>query len=200
MKSTYYALLSIVLFFIGCIRMGPGHSSTTGDGPYIDSLGFRASLARIDNVAGQSAGTLITQALEVPDDTASSAGRPDFFQSLEDDYQKYLKLFRVDKRGKAPEATCSCDLLETFRSKVFDPQPFMNAILHTMALKEITTLDYAIRSDKSDTLMLLVSWAKPTAAQTGKGFGITEGSLLLRVTRHSVSVAGPLPETLRKKQ
>lgn len=180
--------------------MGPGHPSPTGGGPYIDSIGLRASLARIDNVADQSAGTLITQALEVPGNTASNPDQPDFFQSLEDDYQKYLKLFKPDRNRKVPEASCNYDLIETFRSKIFDPQPFMNAILHTMTLKEITTLDYAIQSDKSDTLLVQVSWAKPTAQQAGKEFGITEGSLPLQVTRHSVSVAGPLPKALQKKQ
>lgn len=200
MKTLSSILFSIVLLLISCIRMGPGRAPACDEGPYIDSLGLRASLARIDNVADQSTGTLIKQAVEAPGNTETGIDQPDFFQSLEDDYQKYLKLFKPDKKVKAPEVTCNYDLIETFRTKVFDPQPFMNAVLHTMALKEITTLDYAVQSDKPDTLMLVVSWAKPTAEQTGKGFGITEGSLPLQVTRHSVSVAGPLPEILQKKQ
>jgi hypothetical protein len=182
-------ILSIVLVFQACIRMGPGHTPATEDGSYIDSLGLRASLARIDNVEDQRAGTLITQALKVPDKNTGNNAQPDFFQSIEDDYQKYLKLFRLNKNGKVLEATCKYDLLETFRVKIFDPQPFMNAILHTMKLSEITTLDYTITSDRSDTLLVEVSWARPTEQPVGKGFGITEGSLPLCITKHSVSLA-----------
>lgn len=185
-----------MLTFIACIWLGPGHFTAAGGGPYIDSLGLRASLARIDNVEDQSTGALIGQALEVPKNAADDNLQPDFFQSIEDDYQKYLKLFKLIKSRKTLEARCDYDLLETFRVKIFDPQPFLNAILHTMTLKDITTLDYAVKSDKSDTLLLQVSWAKPTAQQSGKGFGITEGSLPLIVTKHSVFLAGSLSKTL----
>lgn len=200
MKALSSILFAIVLLLSACIRMGPGRAPASDEGPYIDSLGLRASLARIDNVADQSTGTLIKQAVEAPGNTGTGVDQPDFFQSLEDDYQKYLKLFKPDKKVKAPEATCNYDLIETFRTKVFDPQPFMNAVLHTMALKEITTLDYAIQSDKSDTLFIQVSWAKPMPENTGKSFGIMEGSLRLLVMKHSIVLADSLPESLQKKQ
>jgi hypothetical protein len=200
MKTKRSILLSIAFIFMTCIRMGPGHSSENEDGPYIDSLGFRASLARVDNVVDQSTGTLIKQALEVQENTTGNTDQPDFFQSLEDDYQRYLKIFKLSRTGRLTEATSDYNLLETFRAKVFDPQPFMNALLHTMKLREITTLDYIIQADKTDTMLVQVSWAKPTALEAGKGFGITEGTLALLVSRHSVSVAGPLPEALQKKK
>jgi hypothetical protein len=198
MNKMRFYLLSIIMMAIACIRLGPCRSAATGGGPYIDSTGLRASLARIDNIVDQSTGALIKQALEVPGNARDNSEQPDFFQSLEDDYQKYQKLFKMKKGVKTLEVTCNYDLLETFRVKIFDPQPFLNAILHTMTLREITTLDYAIQSDKSDTLILQVSWAKPTAQQTGKGFGITEGVLSLFVTKHSVLCAEPLPEALEK--
>lgn len=193
MKTKLLLLLPIVLTLTACTRFVPGHAKEES-GPYIDSLGLRASLARIDNVSGRSAGVLIKQALEVPGDGT----QPDFFQSLEDNYQKYLTLFKLKNNGNTPEVRCDYDLLATFRIKIFDPQPFMNAILHTLALREITTLDYAVQSDASDTLLVQVSWAKATEQQTGKGFGITEGSLSLLITKHAVSPAGTLPNATVK--
>ena len=94
--------------------------------------------------------------------------------------------------GKFPEVTSDYDLPETFRAKVFDPQPFMNAILHTMMLNEITTLDYNVQSDKSDTLRIQVSWAKAMPDKAGKCFDITEGTLPIYITKHTAILAGQL--------
>jgi len=194
MNNLRLYLSAIFLASVLCMRFEPGRSIAGHSGPYIDSLGLRASLARIDNVESQSTGSLIKEALEVPANNGEAV-QADFFQSLEEDYQKYLKLFKF---RNVRRATCPYDLLETFRAKVYDPQPFMNAILHTMTLREITTLDYTVQSDASDTIHVQVSWAKATPGKAEKSFGITEGTLPLIVTKHEVSVAGNLPKMLQK--
>jgi hypothetical protein len=162
------------------------------EGPYIDSLGFRAAQSRLDAVDTKSPDSLINQAFRVQKkQQPDSAGQPDFFKSIEDDYQRYLKLFTLHKRGQVSEVYCSYDLLETFRQEVFDPQPFLNAILHTLSLTDLTTLSFDELSRTSGRIIVRVAWSKAVPQKNSKGFSITEGTSEIKVTRNWISLIQP---------
>jgi hypothetical protein len=158
------------------------------DGPYIDSLGFRAAQSRLDAVEKESPDTLITQAFRAQNvRPADSLTQPDFYQSLEESYQRYRTLFTLHRRGPAPSVYCKYDLLKTFTLGIFDPQPFMNAILHTLAMTDIATLSFDVQSRSLDRMLVRVSWAKAVSRKSQKRFSISEGNIDIMVTNHWIS-------------
>jgi hypothetical protein len=182
-------------FFPTCMILMPALYLTSGaiaggHGPYIDSLGYRAAQSRLDAVDAKSPDSLINQALRVQNKRhADPATQPDFFKSIEDNYQRYLKLFTLHKRGQVSEVYCAFDLLETFELALFDPQPFLNAIMHTLSMTDISTLSYDVISKSPDGIIVRVSWSKAVSQEGGKGFAITEGTSDIKVTGHWISAA-----------
>jgi hypothetical protein len=179
--------LLLLLLLFACIFQRPALSQVD-QGPYIDSLGFRAAQARLENVDRADGNALISQAFYVPKTTAEQSNQAEFFQSIEESYQRYVKLFTTAKRTSRPEIRCDYDLCETFKLQLFDPQPFINAMLHTMSLTELSTLDFVVQPRNADTLFVQVSYAKATARKDEKEFAIGEGDLTLTVTRHTAAL------------
>ncbi len=176
------------LFFAAHVFLMSGLAGA-GEGPYIDSAGLRAAQSRLEAVDGDDADSLINQAFRVQNKLPSGVqGQPDFFKSIEDDYQRYRKLFTLHKRGPVSGAYCPYDLLETFKREVFDAQPFLNAILHTLSLPDVTTLSYSVVSRAPDNITIRVSWSKAVAQEGGKGFAIAEGTSDIKVARHWISL------------
>ena len=158
-------------------------------GPYIDSLGFRAAQLRLEAVEKESPDSLINKAFRVQNKQKTNIqAQPDFFQSIEEDYQRYRKLFTLHRRGPAQEVYCAYDLLETFRLEIFDSQPFFNAILHTLSLPDVTTFSFDVVSRTSDRLIVRVAWSKAVPQADGKSFSIAEGHSDLKVTDHWISL------------
>lgn len=163
-------------------------------GPYIDSLGLAASRARLEAIAPASPDYLISQALDAPGRAAAGSGsQPECFQSLEDNYQKYRKLFFVNNQPSGPCARCPCDLLQTFSLQVYDPQPFMNAVLHTLGLIDLSTLDFEVKPYRPDTLLAHVSFARSSTTDLRQGLSISEGNVDLYIALHTISLASSLP-------
>jgi hypothetical protein len=180
------------LLFISCIFQQPVISQSN-EGPYIDSTGYRAAQARIDDIDRASGDAMISQALQVPKTALERENQSEFFRSIEESYQRYLKLFtRIPKRP-GPEIRCAFDLIATFNRQVYDPQPFVNAMLHTMALTDLSTLDFTVQPRTADTVLVQVSWARAETRKGKKEYAISEGSLTLAVTRHTAALATPLP-------
>lgn len=179
-------------FTLACIFHQPGNTQAD-KGPYVDSLGHRAAQARIDNIDRASGNAMISQALYVPKNALEQANQPDFFRSIEESYQRYLKLFTRIPKSPRPEIRCAFDLIETFNRQVFDRQPFVNAMLHTMTLTDLSTLDFTVQPRAKDTLMVQVSWAKAETRKDTKEYAISEGELTLAVTRHTAALATSLP-------
>ena len=158
-------------------------------GPYIDSIGFRAAQSRLKDVDGDQADSLINQAFRVPAQRQGEVqAQPDFFKSIEDDYQRYRKLFSLHKRGQVSEVFCPYDLLETFKLEVFDGQPFLNAIMHALSMPDITTLSYDVTSRTKDKIIVRVSWSKAVPEDSGKKFAISEGTSAITVASHWISL------------
>jgi hypothetical protein len=157
-------------------------------GPYVDSLGYLASQNRLHAVEEQSADSLFNQAFQTKKGRAGdNREQSEFFRSLEENYQRYLTLFSLHRRGPVPSVFCPYDLLQTFAAGTFDAQPFMNAILHTLRMTDITTLSFTVRSQAVDRMILRVSWAKAVSRKGSKSFSISEGSVDLLVTEHWIS-------------
>jgi hypothetical protein len=159
------------------------------DGPYIDSIGFRAAQSRLEAVSSKSPDSLINDAFRIQKKPhADIQAQPDFFQSIEDDYQRYRKLFTLHRRGPVQEVYCKYDLLETFRLALFDPQPFLNAILHTLSMPDITTISFDVVSRSTDRIIIRVSWSKAVLQENGKEFSIAEGNCDIMVMRHWIAL------------
>jgi hypothetical protein len=182
----------VAMVFAVSVTAGAGNLAVgqtgPGCGPYIDSVGFRAAQARLDAVDAESPDSLINQAFGVqkkqqPDVKA----QPEFFKSIEESYQRYRKLFTLHKRGAITAVYCEYDVLETFRLEVFDPQPFLNAILHTFSMTDVTTLTYGVLSRSPDRIIVRASWSRAVQQGNKKGFSITEGSSDLNVTKNWIS-------------
>jgi hypothetical protein len=184
---------TLLFLALMCIFRQPGTTAAQEQGPYIDSIGFRAAQARIETVDLAEESALIANALYVPKTAAEQKNQPEFFQSLEESYQRYIPLFTLDKKSSPPGIKCSFNLLETFTLRIFDPQPFLNAMLHSMALDELSTLDFALAPQGNDSLLVKVSWAKPQSGEMKKEFAITEGELTLAVTKHRAVLITPRP-------
>lgn len=161
--------------------------------PFIDSSGYYAARARLDIIEREARDTLISQALSVTDDTHQLPRQPDFFQSIEESYQRYLKLFTPVKRSPCSEIRCRYDLIETFRLLILDPQPFLNAMLHAMSLSEVTTLDFTVEPKNTDTTLIYVVLNKAVPQDGARGFALSESDLILSVSRHSAMLMTPKP-------
>jgi hypothetical protein len=183
---------SLLLFALTCIFHHPGNTQAV-EGPYIDSLGFRAAQARIDNIDRASGDAMISMALQVPKTELEQENQPEFFRSIEESYQRYLKLFSLVSKSPRPVIQCAYDLIETFNRQIFDPQPFMNAMLHTMTLADFSTIDFTVKPSDRDTLFVLVSWARAETGKNTNAYAISEGNLTLAVTRHTATLATSLP-------
>jgi hypothetical protein len=178
-------LLIALALFNSCVHHPRGGSQVNSDAPYTDSTGYRFSLARVEATNWQESSALISQALSVAGDTLQTDRQPDFFQSLEESYQRYLPLFAREKNAPRPQVRCTYDLVETFRLGIFDAQPFVNALLHTMSITEVSTLDYTARQQSADTTTLLIKVTKAVAPEKNlKELRFTEGDAVVSVTRH----------------
>jgi hypothetical protein len=180
----YKLFLLIMLLPLGSCVFHPSVGRNVINGPYIDSIGYKALQARIETVDQETSGALISEALAVQNDSLENVTQTAFFQSLEESYQRYLKLFRPVKRAIRPEVSCRYDLVETFRLQIIDPQPFINAILHTMSLMEVTTIDFRVEPKNTDTTLLYVTLTKMESYEKTKKVTMSEGDLILSVSRH----------------
>ena len=178
-----FPLLLLLLSLGSCIYHPPAVSKDSTE-PFIDSTGFKAAQSRINATEWEESSSLISQALSVMGDTVQAGRQADFFQSLEENYQKYLTLFTPAKQADPPEVHCGFDLIETFRLAVFDPQPFLNAILHTMTLTDLATLDYVTKPQGADTTLVLVKATRAEHPGDAKSLTFKEGDVTLSVTRH----------------
>ena len=163
------------------------------DDPFIDSVGWNAAQARLAAIDETEGDSLISQALSVPADSAHATSQPAFFQSIEDSYQRYLKLFTPVQNASRPEVRCRYDLIETFKRGVFDPQPFLNALLHTMSLTDLSTLDFNVQPENADTAMVRIALTKASSQAETKWLTFSEGELTLAVSRHGAVLTTPRP-------
>ncbi len=181
----------LLLPFSLCISITRSYK-TLGE-PYIDSTGYRAASRRLEIVDHESSNKLISQALSISGDSNLTSSQPEYFQSLEESYQRYSGLFTYVKRAPRPEVRCPYDLIETFRLQIFDPQPFVNAILHAMKLSQLTTLDFTVETKNTDTMLVHIAFTKSIPQHGTRWFSLSEGELTLAITRHSAVIITPLP-------
>jgi hypothetical protein len=186
------SLLLLLLLSTSCLYHPPGLPEGK-NGPYIDSTGYNALQARIKSLEQTSDDSLIAQALAVQNDTGQTTRQSAFFASLEESYQRYLKLFSPVKRTDRPEIQCDCNLVETFNRQVFDPQPFLNAMLHTMSLTEVTTLEFRVEPTNSDTTLLYILLTKTEPNKQAKGFSVSEDDVILALTGKRAVLMTPVP-------
>ncbi|MBN2036230.1 MAG: hypothetical protein JW768_05770 [Chitinispirillaceae bacterium] len=179
---------SCVLLLLSTCMFHKGAHAIRSERPYIDSVGYHAAQERNANISYVSSDDLISQALNVPE-CSENRMQPRYFQTIEESYQRYLKLFRPVKKTGLSRLECPWDLIETFRLQVFDRQPFINAMLHTLDLFELSTLDFTVEPHNSDTIHLQVLWARPESSTSRKELAISEGNLTLAVTRHTAALA-----------
>lgn len=184
--------VTLLLPIASCLFHPPG-GVRGSDGAYIDSIGYKAAQARIETVEREASGTLISEALAVQNDSLQTASQSAFFQSIEESYQRYLKLFTPVKRTDRPEVRCRYDLVATFKKMVLDPQPFINALLHSMSLTEVTTLDFRVEPVSADTTLLYVSLTR-VASEEGAKITLSEGDLILSVSRQTAILMTPVQE------
>ncbi|MBN1308154.1 MAG: hypothetical protein JXA18_09580 [Chitinispirillaceae bacterium] len=180
----------LLLPFGSCLFHYPAVSMKY-EGPFIDSAGYSAAQERIRSIDRAESDALVSQALSVTGDPAHIAGQPPFFQSIEENYQRYLKLFTPEKRARRPEIRCRYDLVETFNLLVFDPQPFINAMLHTMSLTGLVTLDFSVHPKNADTTLVHIALTEAVSHEGTKWFSFSEGELTLTVTRHGAFCTKP---------
>jgi hypothetical protein len=185
-------LLTLFLPFGSCI-FHPAGTSKVHEGPFIDSIGYKALQSRLETIDQEASTSLISQALSVQDDTLQTVPQSTFFQSLEESYQRYLKLFAPVKRAPRPEIRCGYDLVETFKLLLFDPQPFINAMLHTMSLAEVSTLDFRVEPKNEDTTFIYVALTKTVHQEGTNGVTISEGDLILSVAGRRAALMTPIP-------
>ncbi|MBN1576609.1 MAG: hypothetical protein JW913_08660 [Chitinispirillaceae bacterium] len=188
-------LLPVILLLpLGSCIFHPPGMSTGYEGPFIDSTGYAEAQERLEIFDIGKSNTLFSQALSVSDDSLEMTSQPAFFQSLEDNYQRYLTLFTPVKRAPRPEIRCRYDLVETFKLLIFDPQPFINAMLHTMSLSGLSTLDFTAEPKNADTTLVHVAFTKAVSQEETKLFTFSEGELTLSVTRHgAICTTTPKP-------
>ncbi|MCW8966406.1 MAG: hypothetical protein OQK82_06950 [Candidatus Pacearchaeota archaeon] len=187
--------LFLMLLFItvnSCMHH-PSGNRKAGNGAYIDSVGYRALEARIALVDNETSGELISEALAVQNDTTREVAQSAFFQSLEESYQRYLKIFTPVRKSKLPEVQCRYDLVETFNLMIIDPQPFINALLHTMSLKELTTVDFHVEPKNADTTLIYVTLTKMASREHGRKVTMSDEDLILSVTRHRATLVTAIP-------
>jgi hypothetical protein len=187
-KSTLCLLLFVFPLTID-FRNRAFSQPQSNDGPYVDSIGFRAAQSRLEAVESKSPDSLISEAIQIQNKSkADIQAQSDFFQSIEDDYQRYRKLFTLHKRGPISKVFCAYDLLETFKLELFDPQPFLNAVLHTFDMSDIATLSFDVISRSSDGLIIRVAWSKAVPQAGKKAFSISEGNTDIKVTKHWITL------------
>lgn len=187
-------ILPIILFLqFGTCTPHPPEMVMAYDGPFIDSIGCNAAKARLSAIDEMESDTLLSQALSVPTDSTNAASQSTFFQSLEESYQRYLKLFTPVKKASRSEISCPYDLVETFRLMVFDPQPFINAMLHTMSLTDLSTLDLTVQPKNGDTTLVHVALTKANAQEETRWLTFSEGELTLCMTRHGATLLTQKP-------
>ena len=186
-------ILLVLLLPLGSCMFHPPGTAKTGKGPYIDSIGYKAEQARVEMVAGESSGTLISEALAVQEDTLSDITQSSFFQSIEESYQRYIQLFIPVKKAPLPQVRCDYDLVETFNLQKFDSQPFINAMLHTMSLMDVTTIDFRVEPKDVDTLLIYVSLTKMATVEGTEKVEVSASDLILSVTRNHATLMTELP-------
>jgi len=180
-------LTALLLPFSSCIFHQSTGSNDAG-GPYIDSVGYKAMQARFEAIDRQEDSSLISEALAVQDDTLHDTAQTAIFQSIEESYQRYLTLFTPVKRSVKHEIRCKYNLVETFDLLVLDPQPFINALLHTMSLKDLVTLDFRVEPVNTDTTLLYVVFNTVEPSGQSKAVTVKEDDLILSVTRHHAAL------------
>lgn len=184
-------LLVGILQVNSCVFFSP-RIAGRHDGPYIDSIGFAAAQARIEMVEEEASGTLISEALAVQDDSRPSA-QASFFSSIEESYQRYLPLFAPIRRSERPAVRCRYDLVATFTFRQIDPLPFINALLHRMALTDLTTADFKVEPVDNDTLLLYITCTVlHNQMETGK-MSVTESDLIVSVDLHRATLMTAIP-------
>jgi hypothetical protein len=200
-KKLLLIILMIFLSLPSCtVFSGHGHWALH-DSPYIDSLGLCAARSRLIAVEQDGADTLISQAFHIPRDSLSEQIQPLFFKSLEDSYQRYLAIFApVKQKTPSPEIRCGFDLIKTLKLRIFDPQPFMNAILHSLTLTGITTLDFDVQEYASADTLLVKVFFTAAVPHGDKAFSMNEGALDLYVTKHGASLTTTLPDGLMDRR
>jgi len=184
-------LLLLILPLNSCIFL-PSGEFNIHKGPYIDSIGYKAMEARVAMVAQETSSMLISEALAVQNDSLPDNEQATFFSSIEESYQRYLPLFKPVKGAEHPQVSCSYDLVETFNKLIVDTQPFMNAILHTMSLNEVTTIDFRVEPKNVDTTLLYVSLTK-MESQENKKVVMSESDCILSLARHRATLMTALP-------
>jgi hypothetical protein len=192
--SPFCFCAALLLALLACTPFRPCPCRQAAKGPYIDSLGLAAAQARLESISPSSPDLLISQAITAPEQAAAGkTGQPEYFQSLEDNYQKYRKLFSPIKKAPQPAAACRFDLLQTFTLQVYDAQPFMNAILHTLGLADCATLDFEVKPYKPDTLLAHVAFARTSSTDLKQGLSISEGNVDLYIALHTIILASAAP-------
>jgi len=184
-----------LLFFLSLFAVGWRDAvcqTATDNDPYIDSVGFQAEQSRLDAIGNGSPDSLIGKAFQLQrEGSASAALQPEFFRSIEEDYQRYRKLFTLHRKGSTPSVYCEYDLLKTFTVGVFDQQPFLNAILHLLLMPEIATISFDVLSRSTESIIVRVLWSKAAPQIKGKGFSISDGNTDIVITEHWISIIPP---------
>ncbi|MBN1758263.1 MAG: hypothetical protein JW863_08100 [Chitinispirillaceae bacterium] len=176
-----HTVLLLLLLCTSCLFHPPA-VQTGRYGPLIDSSGFQAAQARLQAVDETLGDSLIAQALAVQNDSMQTNRQSAFFESLEENYQRYLKLFTPLRHAPEPEIRCRYDLVETFKRRIYDPQPLLNAILHSMGLTDVATLDFRVEPKNSDTTLVYVLLTRTRPNEAAKGFTVSEDDVILAVT------------------
>lgn len=143
-------------------------------------------------VARETSSKLITEALAVQNESMEDNEQVTFFSSIEESYQRYLPLFKPEKKTDRPEVSCNYDLVQTFNHLIIDTQPFINALLHTMSLNEVTTIDFRVEPKNQDTTLLYVSLTKMESKEDKKVV-MSESDCILAVARHRATLMTALP-------
>jgi len=189
-----YWLCPAVLFLTTLSYCSDQKNATVkSGGPFIDSVGFESARVRNAEIADglmSNSQSMVTRALTDKSDPADDSAGEDIFRSLEESYQRYVAVFKPATIESIFKTQSEYDLPATFRLSVFDRQPFMNALLHSLSFHSLTTLDYIIEEGNRDTCRIRVNWAAPLPKDS-TGFTIKEGSLNLIVTKHEVTCLNP---------
>jgi hypothetical protein len=190
----YGPFLFLLLLLAGC-RQAAVCQEIPDDGPYIDSIGFEAAQSRMDAIENGSPDSLINKAFQTHQkENSSSIKQSEFFQSIEEDYQRYRKLFTLHRKGSTPSVYCEYDLLKTFTLGIFDQQPFLNAILHLLLMPDIATISFDVLSRSPENMKVKVLWSKAAQQAKGKGFSISDGNTDMIITAHWITILPPWQE------
>ncbi len=159
---------------------------------YIDTVGYRAFTNR-QQILGDglfnNPDSAVRMALRPMDEAAQGSAARDsgIFAEIEQSYQRYLTLFRVQKNAGGYELCFPYNLIATLETGMVDRQPFMNAILHSLGLTDLTTLDFSLQRLSADQLLVTVMWSAP-AKTIQSGIHIAEGEQQLYVSPHTASL------------